>query len=159
MHCDMLKIQDGVGIVEKLNSTPLFFHSSHFNCNNDKFNPLPRVLKENINKIYKMQHFTTLGNAAYKFFKTFRANPAWVMCVAVTGGVEYFHEDRQHTCTISFPQRLCAVYLRKIFNPPCHGRRTLATRGVSTGCFEKLVSSISNGGKMPHFVYFVYIFF
>ena len=26
-----------------------FFHSSHFNCNNNKFNPLSRVLKENIN--------------------------------------------------------------------------------------------------------------
>ena len=63
------------------NSARLFFHSSHFNCNNNKFNPLSRVLKENINKIYKMQHFTTLGNAAYKFFKTFRANPAWAKCV------------------------------------------------------------------------------
>ena len=28
-----------------------------------------------------MQHFTTLGNAAYKFFKTFCANPAWAKCV------------------------------------------------------------------------------
>ena len=28
-----------------------------------------------------MQHFTTLGNAAYKFSKTFRANPAWGKCV------------------------------------------------------------------------------
>ena len=63
------------------NSASLFFHSSHFNCNNNKFNPLSKVLKENINKIYKMQHFTTLGNAAYKFFKTFRANPAWAKCV------------------------------------------------------------------------------
>ena len=116
------------------NSTPLFFHSSYFNCNNNKFNPLSRVLKENINKIYKMQHFTTLGNAAYKFFKTFRANPAWAKCVGRDRGeVEYFREDRQHTCTISFPQ--------------------------STTCFEKLVSSISKGGKMLHFVYFVYIFF
>ena len=68
------------------NSAPLFFHSSHFNCNNNKFKPLPRVLKENINKIYKMQHFTTLGNAAYKFFKTFRANPAWAKCVSLDRG-------------------------------------------------------------------------
>ena len=45
------------------NSAPLFFHSSHFNCNDNKSNPLSRVLKENINKIYKMQHFSTLGNA------------------------------------------------------------------------------------------------
>ena len=29
-----------------------------------------------------MQHFTTLGNAAYRFFKTFRANPGWAKCVA-----------------------------------------------------------------------------
>ena len=64
------------------NSASLFFHSSHFNYNNNKFNPLSRVLKENINKIYKMQHFTTLGNAAYKFFKTFRANPAWAKSVS-----------------------------------------------------------------------------
>ena len=63
------------------NSAPLFFQSSHFNCNNKKFNPLSRVLKENINKIYKMRHFTALGNAAYKFFKTFRANLAWAKCV------------------------------------------------------------------------------
>ena len=64
------------------NSAPLFFHSSHFNYNDNKSNPLSRVLKENINKIYKMQHFSTLGNAAYKFFKTFRANPAWAECVS-----------------------------------------------------------------------------
>ena len=63
------------------NSAPLFFHSSHFNCHDNKSNPLSRVLKENINKIYKMQHFSTLGNAAYKFFKTFRANSAWAKCV------------------------------------------------------------------------------
>ena len=77
------------------NSAPLFFHSSHFNCNDNKSNPLSRVLKENINKIYKMQHFSTLGNAAYKFFKTFRANPAWAKCVGRDRGVEYFREDRQ----------------------------------------------------------------
>ena len=88
------------------NSTPLFFQSSHFNRNNNKFNPLPRVLKENINK---MQHFTTLGNAAYKFFKTFRANPMWAKCVGRNRGVVYFREDREHTCTISFPERLCGV--------------------------------------------------
>ena len=64
------------------NSAPLFFHSSHFNCNDKKSNPLSRVIKENINKIHKMQHFSTLGNAAYKFFKTFRANPAWAECVS-----------------------------------------------------------------------------
>ena len=29
-----------------------------------------------------MQHFSTLGNAAYKFFKTLRANPAWAKCVS-----------------------------------------------------------------------------
>ena len=74
------------------NSARLFFHSSHFNCNNNRFNPLSRVLKENINKIYKMQHFTTLGNAAYKFFKTFRANPTWAKCVGRDrgGGLNIF---------------------------------------------------------------------
>ena len=42
-----------------------------------------------------MQHFTTLENAAYKFFKTFRATPAWAKCVGRDrGGVEYFREDR-----------------------------------------------------------------
>ena len=68
------------------NFARLFFHSSHFNCNNNKFNPLSSALKENINKIYKMQHFTTLGNAAYKFFKTLRANFTWESVSAVTGG-------------------------------------------------------------------------
>ena len=29
-----------------------------------------------------MQHFSTLGNSAYKFFKTFRANPAGAKCVS-----------------------------------------------------------------------------
>ena len=47
-------------------SVPLFFHSSHFNCNN-KFNPLSRVLKENTKKINKMHYFITLGNAASVF--------------------------------------------------------------------------------------------
>ena len=69
------------------NSVLLFFHSSLFNCDNNKFNPLSRVLK-NVNKRYKMQHFATLGNAAYKFFKTFRANivPRGQSVSAVTGG-------------------------------------------------------------------------
>ena len=76
------------------------------------FNPLPRVLKENINKIYKMQHFTTLGNAAYKFFKTFRANPAWAKCVGRDRGVEYFHKDRQHTAHVHnlVPTEICEPY-------------------------------------------------
>ena len=33
-----------------------------------------------------MQHFTTLGNADYRFFKTFRANPAWAKCVGLDRG-------------------------------------------------------------------------
>ena len=54
------------------------------------FNSAPLlVLKENINKIYKMQHFNTLGNAAYKFFK-FRANPAWAECVSRDRGDSIF---------------------------------------------------------------------
>ena len=80
------------------NSTPLFFHSSHINCNNNKFNPLLRVLKENINKIYKMQHFTTFGNAAYKFFKTFRANPVWARCADLA---KYVHLPEVGTFQVS----------------------------------------------------------
>ena len=58
-----------------------------------------------------MQHFSTRGNAAYKFFKTFRANPAWAKCVSRDrgggggGGGEYFREDRQHiACDNNEPQ-------------------------------------------------------
>ena len=47
---------------------------------------------------------------------------------------------------------------KKIFNPPVTAD-TLCPRGISTECFEKLVSSISKGAKMLHFIYFVYIFF
>ena len=53
-----------------------------------------------------MQHFITLGNAAYRFFKTFRA-PRGQSGSAVTGGVKYFREDRQHT--ISLGTRLCTI--------------------------------------------------
>ena len=77
---------------------------------------------------------------------------------AVTGGVEYFREDRQQRGTISFQERLCAVYLRENIQPLL-SRPTHCPRGISTECFEKLVSSISKGGKMLHFVYFVDIFF
>ena len=113
------------------NSAPLFFHSSHFNCNNNKFNPLSRVLKENIDKIYKMQHFTTLRNAAYKFFKTFRANPAWAKCVGRDrgGGLNIFAKI---DITQSLWERDCARVLSifaKIFTPPpCHDRHTLPAR-------------------------------
>ena len=40
------------------NSTSLVFHSSHFNCNNNKFNPLSRVL---IKRKYKQN----IQNAAF----------------------------------------------------------------------------------------------
>ena len=54
----------------------------------------------------------------------------------------------------------CAVYLRKnIQPPPPVTADTLCPRGISTECFEKLVSNISKGAKMLHFRYFVYIFF
>ena len=141
------------------NSASLIFHPSNFNSNNDKFNPLSRVLKENINKIYKMQHFTTLGNAAYKFFKHSVLIPRGQSVSAVTGGVKYFREDRQHT--ISLGTRLCtsAVLSSRKYSTPPVTADTLCPRGISTECFEKLVSSISKGGKILHFVYFVYIFF
>ena len=32
-----------------------------------------------------MQHFTTLGNAAYKFFKTFRANHRKILDIPILG--------------------------------------------------------------------------
>ena len=53
----------------------------------------------------------------------------------------------------------CAVYLRENIQPPPVTADTLCPRGISMECPEKLVSSISKGGKMLHFVYFVYIFF
>ena len=121
------------------NSAPLFFHSSHFNCNDNKSNPLSRVLKENINKIYKMQHFSTLGNAAYKFFKTFRANPAWAECVSRDrGGLNIFAKIRQHTCTISFPQRLCAVYLRENIQPLLSRPTHFAHAGLARNVLKNL---------------------
>ena len=88
------------------NSTRLFFHSSHFNCNNNKFNPLSRVLKENINKIYKMQHFTTLGNG--------------------TRG------------TISFQERLCAVYLRENIQPLLSRPTHFAHAGLARNVLKNL---------------------
>ena len=142
------------------NSALLFFHSSHFNCNNNKFNPLSRVLKENINKIYKMQHFTTLENAAYtSFSKHSVLIPRGQSVSAVTGGVEYFREDRQHTISLRTRLCTCAVLSSRKYSTPPVTADTLCSRGISTECFEKLVSSISKGGKMLHFVYFVYVFF
>ena len=48
------------------NSAPLY-NSSHFNCNNNKFNPLSRVLKENINKIYKVPFYCICRRARHHF--------------------------------------------------------------------------------------------
>ena len=112
------------------NSAPIFFHSSHFNCNNNKFNPLSRVLKENINKIYKMQHFTTLGNAAYKFFKHSVLIPRGQSVSAVTGwGLKIFAKIETAQRAQSRSQRDCVLSIfAKIFNPSCHGRHTLPTR-------------------------------
>ena len=90
------------------NSAPLFFHSSHFNCNDKKSNPLSRVIKENIHKIYKMQHFSTLGNAAFQSFSSTSFSkhsvliPRGQSVSAVTGGVKYFREGRQHTTKETF---------------------------------------------------------
>ena len=93
------------------NSAPLFFHSSHFNCNDKKSNPLSRVIKENINKIYKMQHFSTLGNAAYKFFKTFRANLAWAVCQPWQGGLNIFAKiDSALRVTTANPRNACICF-------------------------------------------------
>ena len=86
-----------------------------------------------------MQHFSTPVNAAYKFFKTFRANPAWAKCAGRDrGGVEYFREDKQHTCTISFPQRLCAVYLRENIQPPLSRPTHFAHAGLARNVLKNL---------------------
>ena len=75
-----------------------------------------------------MQHFPTLGNVAYKFFKTFCANPAWAKCVGRDRGVEYFREDRTAHVHILFPEDCVLSIFAKIFNPSCHGRHSLPTR-------------------------------
>ena len=55
---------------------------------------------------------------------------------------------------------LCCLSSRKYSTPPPPVTAdTLCPRGISTECFEKLVSSISKGAKMLHFIFFVYIFF
>ena len=78
---------------------------------------------------------------------------------ALTGGVEYFRKDRQHMWHNLVPREIvCCLSSQKYSTPPVT-TDTLCPRGISTECFEKLVSSISKGGKMLHFVYFVYIFF
>ena len=67
------------------NSTPLFFHSSHFNCNNNKFNPFIKGIKRK----YKQN----IQNAAfYHPWKSVLISRGSVS--AVTRGVEYFREDR-----------------------------------------------------------------
>ena len=101
-----------------------------------------------------MQHFTTLGNAAYKFFKTFRANPKWAKCVGCDREVEYFREDKTaHVHNLVPTEIVWCLSLRKYSTSPVTGD-THCLRGISTECFEKLVSSISKGDKMLHFVYF-----
>ena len=67
-----------------------------------------------------MQHFTTLRNAAYKFFKTFSANPAWAKCVGRDrGGVEYFREGRQHNVhNLVRREIVCCLSSRKYSTPP-----------------------------------------
>ena len=81
---------------------PRIFTFKYFNCNDKKSNPLSSLLTENINKIYKMQHFSTLGNAAYKFFKTFRANPAWAECVSRDrGGVKFIFAKIDSTLRVT----------------------------------------------------------
>ena len=78
---------------------------------------------------------------------------------AVTGGVEYFREDRQAHVHHVVPRKIvCCLPSRKYSTPPVTAD-ALCPRGISTECFEKLVSSISKGAKMLDFVYFVYIFF
>ena len=78
---------------------------------------------------------------------------------AVTGGVEYFREDKTARVHNLVPTEIvCCLSSQKYSTPPVTAD-TLCPRGISTECFEKLVSSISKGAKMLHFIYFVYIFF
>ena len=48
---------------------------------------------------------------------------------------------------------MCCLSSRKYSTPPVTAD-TLCPRGISTECFEKLVSSIPKGAKMLHFIYF-----
>ena len=89
------------------NFAPLFFHSSHFNCNDKKSNPLSRVIKENINKLkyIKCSILAPLGMLLTSFSKHSVLIPRGQSVSAVTGGVEYFREDRQHiACDNSEPK-------------------------------------------------------
>ena len=69
------------------------------------FNPLSRVLKENINKIYKCSILAPLEMLLTSFSKHSVLIPRGQSVSAVTGGVEYFREDRQHiACDNSEPK-------------------------------------------------------
>ena len=138
---------------------PLFSHSSHFNCNNNKFNPLSKVLKENTKKYTKCSILSSLEMLLTSFSKHSVLIPRGQSVSAVTGGVEYFREGRQHTISMGTRLCTCAVLSSRKYSTPPVTADTLCPRGISTECFGKLVSSISKGGKMLHFVYFVYIFF
>ena len=45
-------------------------------------------------------------------------------------------------------------FFKSLPPPPCHVPVTLS-REICTECFERLVSNILQGDKMPHFLYFV----
>ena len=85
-----------------------------------------------------MQHFSTPVNAAYKFFKTFRANPAWAKCVGRDRGVEYFREDRQHTISVGTKLCTCAVYLRENIQPPLSRPTHFAYAGLARNVLKNL---------------------
>ena len=76
---------------------------------------------------------------------------------AVTGGVEYFCEDRQAHVHHLVPREIvCCLSSRKYSTPPVTAD-TLCPRGITTECFEKLVSSISKGAKRC-ILYILFIF-
>ena len=119
------------------NSAPLFSHSSHFNCNNNKFNPLSRVLKENTKKYTKCSILSPLEMLLTSFSRHSVLIPCGQSVSAVTGGVEYFREDRQHTISVGTRLCTCAVLSsRKYSTPPPVTADTLSPRGISMECFE-----------------------
>ena len=85
-----------------------------------------------------MRHFTTLGNAAYKFFKTSVLIPRGQSVSAVTGGLNIFAKVGQHTCTIWFPERLCAVYLRENIQPLLSRPTHFAHAGLARNVLKNL---------------------
>ena len=57
---------------------------------------------------------------------------------AVTGGVEYFREDRQHTISVGTKLCTCAVYLRENIQPPLSRPTHFAHAGLARNVLKNL---------------------